>query len=85
MSLHRGKNHLNPTYRYGDHIIETASAQRDLGVLIDSKLTFMNHIEMIVAKANSALGFVKRFCYDIDDKATLKAVYSAFVQSSLDY
>lgn len=40
---------------------------------------------MSIAKASSALGFVKRFCYDINDQSTLKAVYSAFVQSNLDY
>lgn len=40
---------------------------------------------MIVAKALSALGFVKRFCRDINDTSTQKVLFSAFVQSKLEY
>lgn len=40
---------------------------------------------MIVSKSTAALGFVKRFCHNIRDESTLKSVYSALVQSNLDY
>lgn len=43
------------------------------------------HIEMIVARATSAHGIVKRFCYEINDQSTLRAVYSALVQLHLEY
>lgn len=85
LSIHRGRAGPVPFYYLGDHLIATTNEQRDLGVIIDDRLSFKSHIDMIISKANSALGFVKRFCYDIDDQSTLKAVYSAFVQSNLDY
>lgn len=50
-----------------------------------SKLSFSKHIESITAKATAALGFVKRFCYDITDTQTLKTLYYALVQSHLEY
>lgn len=85
MSLHHGRSSPQTNYYYGSHRFSASNEQRDLGLLIDNKLSFRNHIEFIVSKSFSALGFVKRFCYDITDQTTLKAVYSAFVQSGLDY
>ena len=54
-------------------------------MIIDSKLNFNKHIEAITHKAYAALGFVKRFCFDIGDRRTLKALYYTLVQSHLDY
>lgn len=85
LSIHRGRTEPQPTYYYGDHQLATTNEQRDLGVLIDNRLSFRNHTDMIVAKATSALGFLKRFCFNINDPASLKAIYYAFVQSNLDY
>lgn len=85
MILHRGRSPPEPDYKYGDYRFHVVTSQRDLGVMIHNRLNFVNHIGMIVAKAHSALGFVKRFCYEINDHPTLKAVYCAFVQSNLDY
>lgn len=72
-------------YIYGNHTFKRVSEQRDLGVIIDDKLNFSKHIEMITAKATAALGFVKRFCHDISDTQTLKSLYYALVQSHLEY
>jgi len=40
---------------------------------------------MIVNRARSTLGFIKRFCYDIRNPDTLKVLYYALVQSVLEY
>lgn len=85
LSLYRGRNRPQPLYCLGDHLISTTDEQRDLGVIIDAKLNFKSHVDMIVSKATQALGFVKRFGYNLNDQSTLKALYSALVQSRLDY
>lgn len=72
-------------YKYGDYIFEHVSEHKDLGVIIDRKLSFIKHIEAISSKATAALGFIKRFCYDINDVQTLKTLYFALVQSHLEY
>ncbi|XP_055297026.1 uncharacterized protein LOC129565814 [Sitodiplosis mosellana] len=59
--------------------------QRDLGVLIDSKMNFIDHINAITAKVASTLDFIKRFCYDFRDIYTLKSLYYDLVQSVLEY
>lgn len=72
-------------YHYGDHIFNRVTKQKDLGIMFDSKMNFNNHVTMIVARAKSILGFVKRFCYDINNVQTLKALYYALIQSILEY
>ena len=85
LSIHRGWNPISTSYFYGNYEFKRVSEHRDLGVIIDNKLSFTSHIEFIVSKATSALGFLKRFCYDIRDLSTLKAIYYALVQSNLEY
>lgn len=85
MSISRKRESINAAYTYGNHRFARVNEQRDLGVIFDNKLNFVKHIDSMVAKASSALGFVKRFCYDIPDVHTLKSLYSALVQSILEY
>lgn len=43
------------------------------------------HINVITSKARSTLGFIKRFCYDIRDKTTIKTLFNTLVRSILEY
>lgn len=85
MSISRKRNLIVNDYFYGDHQFVRVNEQRDLGVIVDNKLNFIKHIESIVAKASSALGFVKRFSHDFCDVHTQKSLYCALVQSILEY
>lgn len=85
ISNKRQMNIFDGAYHYGDHVFVKVNEQRDLGVIVDSKLQFKSHINAIVSKATSTLGFVKRFCYDFRDINTLKSLYYALVQSILEY
>ena len=77
-------------YSIGGSVLERVSEVRDLGVMLDSKLTFSAHINQTVAKANRALGILirsfqtglprQKFC-----KKTLQATYFANVRSILEY
>jgi ribonucleases P/MRP protein subunit RPP40 len=85
MTISKKRNIQHTNYTYGDHTFKRVSEFRDLGVIVDEKFSFSKHIESIVAKSYAALGFVKRFCYDITDTQTLKSLYYALVQSHLEY
>lgn len=71
-------------YCLGNHIFNCVAEHKDLGVIIDIKLKFAKHIDAITFEP-TALGFVRRFCYGILDLQTLKSLYYAQVQSSLEY
>lgn len=87
LTIGKGRNVFQQSYTYGNHVFKNVLEYKDLGVIIDSKLNFVNHIDAITAKATAALGFVKRFCSDITDtvNTTLKSLYFALVQSHLEY
>lgn len=85
LSLSRRNVIAYNNYHYGAHIFENVKEQKDLGVIMDSKLSFTTHINGICSKANSALGFLKRLCYGSTDINTMKIVYSALVRSHLEY
>ena len=53
---------------------------RDLGVILDSKLTFTDHYNTIIHKANNMLGFIKRFSYNFQDPYTLKTLYITILE-----
>ena len=58
---------------------------KDLGILMDEKLTFGKHIEYVIAKSYSMLGFISRTCKEFRSVRTLKSLYFAHVRSYLEY
>lgn len=58
---------------------------KDLGVVLDSKLRFTNHIAVTTAKAYAMLGFLRRNTANFDNVHALKSLYCALVRSVLEY
>jgi hypothetical protein len=69
----------------GNQIVEKCKIVRDLGVILDSKLTFVEHYNTIISKANSMLGFIKRFSHNFQDPYTIKLLYITYVRPILEY
>jgi hypothetical protein len=72
-------------YVIGDSDLERVDVINDLGVLVDNRLTFVNHIESIVSKSARMLRFTKRISREFNDAYTYKLLYVAFVQPGLEY
>lgn len=73
-----------------DYTLDNISLKRDtkikdLGVLIDNKLTFKEHVSYIVSKASSQLGFIFRFAKQFKDIYCLKTLYCSLVRPILEY
>ena len=80
-------------YKIRDEELERVRVMRDLGVLLDEKLTFSDHVEATIRKANRALGLMMRTFQtgkngrslrEINRKAVI-ATYCANVRSILEY
>ena len=64
--------------------LKHSEAEKDLGVIIDRKLTFKNHVEKAAAKANRTLGIIRRTFEHLSDR-TFVQLYKTMVRPILEY
>ena len=80
--------HLGPetgiSYPMLDDTIELSNEEKDLGITIDSKLNFQQHINIQVKKANKKLGIINR-TFNYMDKEMFLVQYKSLVRSHLVY
>ena len=58
--LHLGRNNLTHQCRLGGDLLERSSVEKDLGVLVDNRLTMSQQCVLVVKKANRTLGHNKK-------------------------
>ena len=64
--------------------LEESSEEKDLGVLIDSKLNFSSHCDKIAGTANKMLGIMRRnFCYI--NNTNFNYLYKGIVRPIIEY
>ena len=60
LTLTLRRNLVIGTYKIGDVALERVQVMRDLGIMLDQGLTFGDHVDHTVRKANRALGLLMR-------------------------
>ena len=68
----------------GTHAIEKVANEKDMGVIIDSKLTFRDQITSKVNLANRNLGIIFRTYTFLDTEIVLN-LYKSLVRPHLEY
>ena len=82
--LHLGQGNSGCIYRLEDEILESSSAERDLGVLVDGKLNMNQQCALAVKRANHVLGSIKH-CIASRSREVIVPLYSALVRPHLKY
>lgn len=72
------------TLKEGITPMEYVEAEKDIGVTIDTKLSFEQHMHEKINKANSIMGILRR-TMEYMDMNTFKLLYTALVRPHLEY
>uniref|UniRef100_A0AAG5DP89 Reverse transcriptase domain-containing protein n=1 Tax=Anopheles atroparvus TaxID=41427 RepID=A0AAG5DP89_ANOAO len=85
MSFCRSAGVIHHNYSLGSVVLSRVSAIVDLGVRLDSSLSFCVQIDEVVARANSTLGLIARLAPEVRDPRCLMALYRCWVRPILEY
>lgn len=85
MSFYRILEPIRFTYKFYDEPLTFTTTVKDLGVLLDTKLRFDNHINTAINKAYRMLGFLIRQCKNFTNIKTLNILFNSLVRPHLEY
>ena len=82
--IHGDINEYHITADKGDEILKNVESTKDLGVIIDNKLTFKEYITDKFKTADTMLEFIKKNFRYLNEK-TFLLLYKSLVRSQLEY
>lgn len=78
-------NVLSSKYFVNGVALKECKEVRDLGVIVDCRLSFVGHVDAVVRKSFQMLGFIKRTSKHFSNVHTMLTLYNALVRSILEY
>ena len=84
MNVSLKRNPCNPNLTFNSENVKFVESHKHLGLTLNNKLSWRNHIDSILIKANQRLDTMKRLKYKLDRK-TLETIYFTHVRPILEY
>ena len=80
----KAKEIYHPPLVFNNTSVSQSSSQKHLGVILDSKLIFDEHLKMVSLKISKTLGLLRKL-HNLLPRSALITIYKAFVRPHLDY
>ena len=64
--------------------MERATYQKHLGIILDEKLNFKQHVDNAILKLNKGISVIKKLCHSLPRKSLI-TIYKAFLRPLIDY
>ena len=80
----KAKEINHPPLVFNNTSVSQLSSQKHLGVILDSKLIFDEHLKMVSLKISKTLGLLRKL-HNLLPSSALITIYKAFVRRCLDY
>jgi hypothetical protein len=71
-------------YKVGEYTVKGVQKEKDLGVIVDKRLSFEQHITYIVKKANSTMAMIRR-AFKFLDRDMFRLLFKGMVRNGLEY
>ena len=74
----------HPTISLNNIHVERASYQRHLGIILDEKLNFKQHVDNVILKVDKGISVIKKLRHSLPIKSLI-TIYEAFLRPLIDY
>ena len=81
---HKRDKVVYPPLNFNKNDVQSANSQKHLGVVLDSKLDFNEHVNNKINKCNKPIGIMKKLSLTLSRNSSL-TIYKTFVRPILDY
>ena len=85
LTISRRKSPIETKYYLGANELLRVDSETDLGITVTRKLSWNQHINQIVSKANKMLGLLRRTCPLLTNCDARRTLYLSLVKSQLCY
>ena len=81
---HKILNTYHPSIYFNNKSVKQVPSQKHLGLILDNKLNFQEHLQNILNKVNKTIGLLRKL-QNILPREPLLTIYKSFVRPHLDY
>ena len=78
------KIQTHPIIRFNNIQVEKVPYQKHLGILLDEKVNFKQHVDSAILKMNKGISVIKKLRHSLPRKSLL-TIYKAFLRPLIDY
>lgn len=85
LTFSRKTSNIIYDYKINEFILNRVNQTKDLGITVDSKMSFIPHIDELVSKSLKILGFIKRSTKVFKKSNSIITLFNSFIRSKLEY